>query len=202
MRAWPDLAIRIVGTVALLAAGWQLGAKAVGPWRPLAGWIVAVPWFALLVLLALLPLTRVFYRRTGPAVWVGLEKPRAEIARDGTFTWNPAGQPLPFTRGPAIHHWWDLSTAPRAQVALAFEVQDEIPSRRLAKATAKALRSATAALPGRGKVRAKAAWRDLPGPHARVGVRLEVRGIGADESWARAASEAFAKRFRLELGLP
>ncbi|HWH07752.1 MAG TPA: hypothetical protein VNX21_01035, partial [Candidatus Thermoplasmatota archaeon] len=95
--------------------------------------------------------------------------------------------------------WWDLDGAPRHYAHVTVEVPDGAVGRPLARATRRALRAARRALPGRGRVRATAAVRDVEGPTSVVRARVEVQGIGADPAWAEAAARAFARRLRDEV---
>lgn len=94
-----------------------------------------------------------------------------------------------------MHRWWDAERGARYDAALAFDIPDDVPPDALVRATKKALAAATDALPGRGKVRAKAATRDEPGPRSLVRVRLAVQSVTATPEWSRIAAEEFARAF-------
>lgn len=156
---------------------------------------------ALQIYLSLAWLRRGYFRRIQPT-W-NEEFPqdaRVRITPGGGFEWEPRGAHRIQVRHGIVHNWWDVTHAPRVGASLAFDIADEVPRGALHAATKKGLAAAKRALPGRGKVRAKAAGRDEPGPTSLVRVRLEVQGHGADEGWARAASEAFAAAFLRALG--
>lgn len=122
----------------------------------------------------------------------------ARVTRDG-FEWHPVGEPRIGVRHALVHLWWDPSRWPRVDVRLAFDVPDAVDPTSLERATRRGLRAATRALPGRGKVHARAAHRDDPGPTSLVRVRLAVRGMRVDPAWGRHAAEAFARAFSREL---
>ena len=126
---------------------------------------------------------------------------RLRLRAGGSFTWEPPAAPPRFPTGGDLvrHRWWDADAAPRHHAVVEVEVPDAAVGRPLARATRRALRSASRALPGRGRVRASATVRDKAGPTSLVRARIEVRGVGADGAWAQAAARAFAERLRREL---
>lgn len=181
----------MVLVLVLFAAAW-LSSPTLVP-RP---WLLAVVIALATGALSLAWLRRAFSQRVQPT-WDEEfpDAPRARVTPGGEFTWEPRGTPRMGVRHGIVHRWWDVTHAPRVGVALAFEIPDELPRDLLLAATKRGLAAARRALPGRGKVRAKAAGRDEPGPTSFVRVRLEVQGHGADEDWARASAEAFARAF-------
>lgn len=195
MARWPTrltLALYLAGVVLAL---WLFAAHPI-PWRASANVILA---FGVLGVIALS-----LYGTYGPgalqrrAITWDEEFPVAGDARvspHGAFEWHPRGEPRIAARHGLVHRWWDAERGPRYDAQLAFDIPDDVPPDTLAKATKRGLAAASRALPGRGKVRAKAAARDEPGPTSLVRVRLHVQGIGADPTWAREAAEAFAKAF-------
>lgn len=199
MRLWPELATRvsILSLVALF--GWSALAQladGVQPPGPLAA-VVAFPAF---LVLSFAWMSRRYWRRVVPAFDEEFpEVGRARIAPGGSFEWHPRGEPRIGVRHGLVHSWWDAERGPRAFASVGFEVPDAVPAPLLRAATAAGLTAARRALPGRGKVRAKAAARDKEGPMGIVRVRLEVRGVGADAAWARAAAEGFARAFLAHL---
>jgi hypothetical protein len=199
MRLWPDGAARAALAVIALGALWAAlaGRGGIPPARIAPALLVV----AGASLLCWTRFSRVHWRRIGPALDPNAPSGREKPSPSGAFTWTPVGQPVPYegyaTRLP--HRWWDAERGPSVQTSVAFDVPDAVTARELHVATRTALRAATAALPGRGKVRASAAVRDVAGPTSLVRVRLQVRGVGATDAWAREASEAFARGFLLAL---
>lgn len=199
MRSWPDFAARM--GIVTFALG--VGAIGAGTLLRIRG-VVGAGWALFLLGVAVLSasrFSRTFWRRTGPTIDPNDTEPRLRVARDGSFEWQPVGQPVPYagyaTRPP--HRWWDAERGGAYTASVAFDVPDDVSPRDLRAATGAGLRAASAALPARGKVRASAAARDEPGPTSLVKVRLRVQGVGATSEWARVASEAFAARFHRAL---
>lgn len=194
MGRWPAPLKTALYLACVALALWLFAAHPI-PWRAYANVILA---FGVLGFLALS-----LYGTYGPgairrreATW-DKEFPAgdAHVKADGAFEWHPRGEPRTGIRHGLVHRWWDAERGARYDAHLAFDVPDDVAPDLLAKATKRALKAATRALPGRGKVRAKAAARDEPGPTSLVRVRLHVQGIGAERGWAREAAEAFAKSF-------
>lgn len=135
------------------------------------------------------------WRRAEPAFEEEIPSARARVRPGGSFEWHPQGETRIGVRHGITHRWWDAERGARYDVRIEFEVPDAVPPDLLARATKRALRDATKALPARGKVRASAAHRDDPGPSGTVKVRIAVQGVGATPEWARLAAEHFARGF-------
>lgn len=183
--------------VSLPLAAWGLAAFTLPRIPPPPGGIL-VAWLALLVASASLVMLRWEARAFGRVA--AMEGPTVRAGRGG-FEWEPAGQPLPHAlRAIHIRHeWLDVDRGRHVQARIVFELPDAAPQEELRRATARALKAATSALPARGRVSARGDWQDVPGPMARVKVLLDVRGHGADVAWARAAAEAFEEEFSARL---
>lgn len=138
------------------------------------------------------------YTPDAPAAQAG----RLHLSSRGASTWEPPASPPRYpTAGDLVRHrWWDPDGAPRHYAHVAIEVPDAAVGRPLHRATRRALRAASRALPGRGRVRASAAVKDKEGPASLVRVRIEVQGVGAQPQWAEAAARAFAESLREEVG--
>lgn len=195
-----DIATRSIGLLVIAAILWSLLAS-LGflPGPPAYLWLLGLP----LGLVWILMMYRAgFYQNVRARVWAEEfpNEQRVHVRPGGEFEWHPVGEMRPAVRHGIVHSWWETRSSPRYQARVVFDVPDEVPPRLLQKATKRALSSARRALPGRGKVRASAAHRDDAGPRSTVSVRLAVQGIGAEPTWTRAASEAFAREFLAALG--
>ena len=98
--------------------------------------------------------------------------------------------------GHGVRRWWQAPIEDtESEATLAFVVPREVPPRLLERATRRALRAASSAAPGRGKVRASGRVGPEGVTRLRVEVRLSVRGEGADKRWALLSEAAFADAF-------
>ena len=91
--------------------------------------------------------------------------------------------------------WYEPEPHQHVAVQLDFDLHPAADAEVVDRALAKALHEATLALPGRGKLHARAHFAGGEGSHERVHVLLDVRGHGADESWAKRAAEVYAITF-------
>lgn len=191
MRLWPDLAAKAAFVVLLLGVALSiLGLFDLAPTRATGIYFVVLGG----LVLGLTSWSRHYWQRVIPVF--DEEFPRAGgavVRRDGSFEWEPVGTPRIGVRHGLVHRWWDAERGAKFSARLAFDIPDDVSPKTLEKATRRALGAASAALPGRGKVRATGATRDDPGPTSRVSVTLFVQGIGATPEWAEHASRAFAK---------
>lgn len=195
MRWWPDRAARLAVGAIVVGLAIELARRLALVSLPPRSLGVVVAVVGLLVLAAT-QYSAASWRRIQPALREEFPLDgRARVAPGGQFEWHPEGETRIGIRHGITHRWWDAERGPRYDVALAFDIPDEVPGALLAHATKRALRAATSALPGRGKARAKAAARDEPGPTSLVRVRIAVQGVGADAAWARVAAEHFARAF-------
>lgn len=86
----------------------------------------------------------------------------------------------------------------KAEATLTFVIAADVGQKLLTDATERGLAAATAALPGRGRVRAQGSLGNVR-EGKRVRIDLDVRGEGADTAWALRAEAAFADAFLARL---
>ncbi|MEA3200188.1 MAG: hypothetical protein QOE90_1616 [Thermoplasmata archaeon] len=197
--AWIPLVARTTFFAGLALGAWWLAHVAFGVAGVPAP--LAVAWVVLLVVTsAAVSYSPDAIRGTLPLLG-GSATPT--IRREGNgFVWQPANAPVPYVYGGiGIHHaWLDADAGKRVVARVELEIPDSVPPAVLRSATRDGLRGATRALPGRGKVRARGALEDVPGPTSLVRIHLDVRGPGADREWARAAAHGFGEAFARALG--
>lgn len=123
--------------------------------------------------------------------WGIRRPPEVTRERDGSLTFRQADDPSPGYEVMATRTLHEPIAQRRVIRVISLDVPDGLAVKRVEKAVARATNAATRALPGRGKVSARAAERDTPGPTSTLTVRLTIQGIGADESWGARAEAAF-----------
>lgn len=165
-------------------------------WLPEAPSALYVAWGGLIVLaLVALRFSPGAIRATLPLLG-GSPKP-TPIPPGGSFEWQPANAPVPYVYGGigVRHAWLEVERGRHIVAQVDLEIPDGVPDALLRSATKRGLRAATHGLPGRGKVRARGALEDLPGPTSRVRIHLDIHGFGADREWAQGAAHGFGEAF-------
>lgn len=164
-------------------------------WAASRGWVGIAPAWPLAVTGAGLILTVVAAPFFAPRRFATTDKASLEVAKDGTFTWRPAGESLPTGMGVgATRGLYDSILHARHETRLAFTLPDATPAPVVKKAVAQGTR-AVRRHPQVDAARTKAEWVDEPGPLSRFKVHLVLEGPALTKEGAREASEAFAQAF-------
>lgn len=195
---WIQRAARFAFYASLPFAAWWVAARL--GWLPdLPTWLVTGVLLALALSFAALRFSPGAIRATLPLL--GRSSKPTPIPPGGSFEWQPANAPTPYVYGGiGIRHAWLEPEAGRHVVArVDLDIPDAVPEALLKSATRQGLRAATRAIPGRGRIRARGALEDLPGPESRVRIHLDVEGPGASREWARAAANGFGEGFARSL---
>lgn len=181
-RAW----LLRTGLLAILLGG-------LGSWAAERGWLDVSPTWPLYASLVGLILAFLGAPFLGLRGWGTTREASVDVAKDGTFTWRPAGesQPVGFGVG-STRHRHDVIPMRRQDTQLRFSLPEDADPR-LVQAAIKSAARVARKHPRVDRAKARAEWRDVVGPRSRLVVRLTLEGLALDDAGAKEAAQQYAE---------